>query len=389
MSYEEKKQILESITAYLGGVATEEELLHIEEWRNESPSNEAFWERITTKGLTEKKLAEFRENDVETAWALMEKRMGKGERKRIWSRSFVRYAAVVAGIAFAGMIYQLINSQTDTKYAKAPETPVAGIELVLSDGTVVPIDREDNQVIREKTGAISDKESKHLDFSASVQHQDTVMEYNEIRMQNSMEYRMTLADGTRVFLNAESRMRFPLKFLGKKRVIEFEGEAYFDVARNTESPFVIKTGELEITVLGTEFNLRAYQDETSIETTLVEGSVEVSRGTQLCRIVPGEQAVFERSSGELTSRMVDVSLYTAWHRSEIMFKDTRLEDVMRNLARWYGISYHFLDESAKDIEFGGCFDRYASIEPILSMLRRTELVSVVKENKDVYISLKK
>lgn len=86
---------------------------------------------------------------------------------------------------------------------------------------------------------------------------------------------------------------------------------------------------------------------------------------------------------------MDVSLYTAWRRAEIMFRDARLEDVMRNLSRWYGVKYEFLDNRMKDIEFGGCFDRYDNIEPILDMLRRTELVNVVKENNIVYISERK
>lgn len=391
MSTEEKKQIIEAIAAHLAGVATDADQRAIALWRAASKENEAFWGRITSDGKARQKLEEFRQADTRSAWYLMEKKLGPSRRDRLHLR-YWPYAAAIACLLTAGILYTTVPSHPEQEpplLSQPVQAPPPGPQLILADGTIVSIDQQEEQLIREEDGTTIYLESKHLDYTKGSIEQDSVALFNEIRMLNGMEYTMTLSDGTKVFLNAESHLRFPVKFPGDSRVVEFEGEAYFEVAKDHKRPFIIRTGGMELTVLGTEFNLRAYQDEASIETTLVEGSVQISCGANNCTLIPGEQAVVGRNSGEITSQKVDVDLYTAWRRSEIKFKDARLADVMRNLARWYGIEYEFMDPLSRELEFGGCFDRYESIDPILDMLRRTELVGVVKLNNKIYISLKK
>ena len=377
----QEQQIIESIAAHLAGAATGEDYRIIAEWRGKSERNEAFYQRVINRELVEKSLEEFRQEDVRSAWERAEKMMGRP--RVLW-----RWAAAASVLVAVSLTWWLAAGRGGEAEAPGDDMP-AGVQLVLSDGTTVPISESNMSIIRDSAGTVIRQEEGHLDYSRNKALPDSTPIFNEIITANGMEYMMTLSDGSRIFLNAGSKLRFPVKFTGKQRAIEFEGEGYFEVSRDPARPFIVRTGGMEVTVLGTAFNLRAYGDEATIATTLVEGRVQVSNGEQSYRIAPGEQSVYERETRAITTRQVDVTLYTAWHRNEIKFKDMPLEDVMRDLARWYDIRYEFLDEASKRIEFGGCFDRFEEIGPILDMLRRTELVEVTVREGHIYISKKK
>ncbi|MDR1274696.1 MAG: FecR domain-containing protein, partial [Odoribacteraceae bacterium] len=379
------------IAALLAGVATGEDEQLVSAWRAASARHEAFYQRLTSDGLAEEYLEAFRQEDSLAAWERVEGMLDRAStRKRFrWGRVAVA-AAVAALVAVTWVFYAPLTSPGDADEERPEEVASLGrAQLILSDGSKITIDESNPSIIRDSAGTVIYQEAGSLDYSHNETSRDTTPIFNEIIQGSGAEYAMTLSDGTRVVLNAESKLRFPVKFTGKQRVIEFEGEAYFEVTHDAAHPFIVRAGGMEVTVLGTEFNLRAYKNEPSIATTLVEGSVQLSNGKELYRISPGEQGVYERETRAITKRPVDVSLYTAWYRHEIKFKDMPLDEVMRDLARWYGIAYEFLDEPAKQIKLGGCFERFESIDPILGMLRRTELVEVVVEHNKVYISTKK
>jgi ferric-dicitrate binding protein FerR (iron transport regulator) len=385
--HNEEEHVVKAIAARLAGVATREDLRVIAKWRAGSEKNEAFYQHVTNKNLLEKNLEELRREDIRAAWKRVEKRMGAA---RPWQRVLSRRVVAASVLVAVSLTWWLVAGRGSGEENGAPgETLQASVQLVLSDGTRVAISEGNTSIIRDSAGVVIRQEEGRLDYSRNEILQDSTPIFNELITSNGMEYTMTLCDGSRVFLNAGSKLRFPARFTGKRRVIEFEGEGYFEVARDPGHPFIVHAGGMEVMVLGTEFNLRAYEDEPTIETTLVEGRVQVSNGKESYRIAPGEQGVYERGTGMITTRQVDVTLYTAWHQNEIKFKDTPLEDVMRDLARWYGITYEFRDEAAKKIEFGGCFNRFDHIDPILDMLRRTELVEVVSRDGKIYISGKK
>jgi ferric-dicitrate binding protein FerR (iron transport regulator) len=385
------KQLISAIAACLAGVAEEEERMLVEQWKNRSGRNRRLWQRLSAGNAWKREVDELDRTAVEEGWQRLERRMTR--RYTLWERvrPLAGYAAVMAGLAVGFVLLREFKNAGEALVAVEQKQPEAttGVQLILADGRVIPINELGDVQIQEEDGATIYKDSTYIDYSRNIVQEDTVEIFNEMRMLNGMAYTITLSDGTRVYMNAESRLRFPVKFLGSRRVVEFEGEAYFSVAKNEERPFVIKTGGVEVAVLGTEFNLRAYSNETEIVTTLVSGKVQVSDDQYCCALDPGEQAVYATQTKELSTRVVDVNLYTAWCRAEILFKDTRLEDIMKNLARWYGIEYFFLDETAAELEFGGCFERFDSIDPILDMIRRTELLNVVREGNKIYFSIKK
>ena len=381
------KELTAAVAACLAGVDTAVQRALVERWIESSERNRRLWERMKATDGIGKKLAESGRADVNKGWKRVEARIG---RRRALRRGLSVAAACAAVALFAVLVMRPENVEKQpVEVAQKTEMPV-GAQLILADGSVVDIDRSGDVEIT-GAGATIDKESSHIDYSRNSPvgtdaDADFAPVYNELIMPNGKTFTTTLSDGSRVFLNAESRLRFPVNFSNDRREVELDGEAYFWVAKNEEKPFVIKTGGVEVAVLGTEFNLRAYGNEAQIVTTLVSGRVQVRDDEHACELVPGQQAVYTLATGELSRRAVDVSFYTAWCRNEILFKDTPLDEIMRNLSRWYDVKYEFLDETAAQTEFGGSFRLSDSIDPILDMIRRTGLLDVRRSGDRIYFS---
>lgn len=373
----------------MAGIATDEQRALAEEWKNSSEKNRALWAQLSNKQELGKKMDNLDKTDIEKGWRKMEQRMNR--HKVRWQRAGIAAACVAALVGFVLLVQYKESEKTPVVASQGEQVEAVNrAELILADGSVVAIDEMNDMEIHDGEGGTIYKDSNHLDYTRGTAMEQapepTKLVYNELRMPNGMSYTATLSDGTQVFMNSESRLRFPVQFAKGERVIEFEGEAYFSVAKNAESPFIIKTGGLEVAVLGTEFNLRAYNDEAEIVTTLVSGKVQVRSDENIHDINPGEQVVYKTGTGEFSTHKVDVDFYTAWCRSEILFKDTRLDDVMKNLSRWYDIDYEFMDDTAASLRLGGSFKRTNSIEPILDMIGRTGLVNVIWSENTIYFS---
>ena len=148
----------------------------------------------------------------------------------------------------------------------------------------------------------------------------------------------------------------------------------------------MKTGKVDVRVLGTSFNVRSYNNENDVATTLVSGKVVVSDGKASEEIQPGEQAIYMKETGKMEIKNVDVSLYTAWHGGKFIFKNETLEEMLSYLSRWYGFKYRFIDERAKRLQIGARLDRYDNMNPIVEMLRKTRLVNITQIDSMLYIS---
>lgn len=211
---------------------------------------------------------------------------------------------------------------------------------------------------------------------------------NTLETPRGGEYLLTLSDGTRVWLNAASQLRYPVKFTGKQRTVYLLGEAYFEVAPDSLHPFTIISGPAEITVLGTSFNLHAYPEE-DIVTTLVSGAVQMTEkvGGQSVRLTPGEQGCLEKNNGSISKQKVDIRLYTAWKEGRIVFRDMRLEDLFTTLARWYDLEVFYLHPAAKDIRFTGDIDKTERFEDILHIIEQNRRVCFKVHGHTVSIAL--
>jgi len=199
-----------------------------------------------------------------------------------------------------------------------------------------------------------------------------------------------LSDGTQVFLNSMSEFRYPVQFVGHVREVELTGEAYFIVSKDTQNPFKVKTKNMNIEVLGTSFNVNAYETTGKVVTTLVEGKVKIqsekASGDQI--LVPDEQAVFSVETGAISVNKVDVSMFTEWRNGQLTFYNERLEDLMTTLTRWYSATVFYMNPSVKDLRFSGNLDRYGDIRQILDIIQSTNKLNIEIQNNTILFSEK-
>lgn len=212
-------------------------------------------------------------------------------------------------------------------------------------------------------------------------------EYNKLTTPVGGEYSLVLSDGTKVFLNADSELKYPVEFSDGKRIVDLKGEAYFEVHKDSLRPFIVRTNGAEVIVLGTSFNVNTYGDDGQIYTTLVNGSVRVSsmKNKQEEILKPGMQSVMNVQSGLLTVRKVDVEPYVAWREGRFVFRAMTLDLIMRQLQRWYDFEVFYQNSELKDYEFRGVIKRDMDLDKVLSVIKATTNVDFEVKGKVITI----
>jgi ferric-dicitrate binding protein FerR (iron transport regulator) len=197
---------------------------------------------------------------------------------------------------------------------------------------------------------------------------------------------VTLPDGSRVWLNAATALRFPTAFTGKDRTVELTGEAYFEIAPLKDQPFRVKVGEMTVDVLGTHFNVMAYDDEESFHTTLLTGAVRVEGGKTARLLKPGEEARLSLDTKDLLVAEADTDQVVAWKNGLFQFEGATLKEVMRQVARWYDVDVHYAGTIEK--HFSGFIARKAPLADVLHLLERTGKTSFTLEGRTVTVKPK-
>ncbi|WP_418233304.1 FecR family protein [Butyricimonas virosa] len=212
-------------------------------------------------------------------------------------------------------------------------------------------------------------------------------EYNKLTTPVGGEYSLVLSDGTKVFLNADSELKYPVEFSDGKRIVDLKGEAYFEVHKDSLRPFIVRMNGAEVTVLGTSFNVNTYGDDGQIYTTLVNGSVRVAsmKNKQEEILKPGMQSVMNVQSGLLTVREVDVEPYVAWREGRFVFRAMTLDLIMRQLQRWYDFEVFYQNSELKDYEFRGVIKRDMDLDKVLSVIKATTNVDFEVKGKVITI----
>ena len=201
-------------------------------------------------------------------------------------------------------------------------------------------------------------------------------------------YPLVLADGSKVWLNAASSITFPTQFIGKERVVTITGEAYFEVAHDRSMPFKVRSGRQEITVLGTHFNIKAYDDEQTISTTLFQGSVKVKDLTSGTTglLIPGQQSRLNRNSGNFGVAKADIEEVIAWKNGFFMFNDQQITSVMKSMSRWYNVDVEYQNFGNNNERFGGTFSRSSNLADILSSLQSLGHVRFKIDKRKIIVS---
>jgi ferric-dicitrate binding protein FerR (iron transport regulator) len=266
--------------------------------------------------------------------------------------------------------------------------------LTLADGTKIVLDdASEGAISRQGNTTIIKLDNGRLAYNAQTVSKmpSKAILYNTLTTPRGGQYCVTLADGTIVWLNASTSMRFPTAFAGSERKVEIKGEAYFEVAKNAAMPFIVKAGNEEIKVLGTHFNVTAYADDKVIKTTLLEGRVEVSlikssktkTTGNLVILQPGQQSQLDLNN-DLTVVDADLEEAIAWKNGYFVFNNENIESIMLKISRWYDIKVDYqVDPLNRD--FTGNISRTENVSEVLNMLEQTDAIHFKIEGKTITV----
>lgn len=299
---------------------------------------------------------------------------------------WIAAACLLIGVSI-GILF--INKQpAQVVVAKAPAViikPGRNIAvLTLANGTQIPLDSAKNGTLATAGNAVVKKLKGGeivYDASAGTPTAAPAM-MNTISIPRGGQYKITLTDGTRVWLNSVSSLTYPTSFTGKERLVELKGEAYFEVAHNEKMPFRVKTKDVTVQVLGTHFNVAAYDDEAYTTTTLLAGSVMLSNKNTSVKLVPGQQGVANVGSTQIAVNKVKTAEAIAWKNGSFVFRHANIEQIMKEVSRWYDVDVEYRG-NIKDQYFGGTYSRYKDITELLNGLELTKLIHFKIEGRRI------
>ena len=329
--------------------------------------------------------------DQEQAWKKLNSAI---QRKRLHRRiSYMSSVAAMVAIAFTSFYLWHGEDQAPAeKLADAQETVGQsgrpGVILSLSDGRRIDLSAREGKIGAGEE-VVNHPENKQL-FYAADQGGEKISRMNRLDVPQGAEYHLVLSDGTRVWMNSKSELSYPVAFGENVRRVRLSGEAYFEVTKDSVRPFIVEVDRgFEVKVLGTHFNIKAYDTDDSYETTLVEGKVQVSQGHKTkITLEPSEQMVIGKD-GRHEVRVVNTSYYTAWHEGWFYFNDESLEQVLIMIGRWYDVDFVFAKENLKEIAVTGKLKRFENLSVIMKMLERTTGTELILENRIVKVDKKK
>lgn len=333
---------------------------------NASPRHRALYQKVSEGNNLELFLQKRAEHDYQAKYEEFRLHAAASRRKK-WLRRWRNVAAVLIPVVIVAGVYMLRQADKTIEEQYIVPGQYQAI-LTLPGGEVIPLTEgnRDGQLLH--TNAFLSKDTlTYRENSAPGQE-----EYHQITIPRGGEYMLKLADGTQVWLNAETELRYPAAFSEGQRKVFLKGEAYFEVAHDSLHPFVVESGKQRVTVLGTSFGIRAYEETDRVLTTLEAGKVRVDCENQSVVLKPGEQACYK--SGQITVGKVNTWEYTAWHKGMFIFTNRPLEEILNTLSRWYNIEVFYSSANLKQICFTGELPRYGDIRELLSQIERLEKV---------------
>ncbi len=360
--------------------------LCIEEWFQENDRNRVLYQKLSSTVELKHKYKQYENIDVAGAFRRNQRRLYQNVPNRVLKR-ILPYAAVVL-LLFGGVFCFLMNRSGEVR-EEVPVALSAGgkyAELILANGQKVDLHEGMEMKLRERSSNIQVK--GNVVYYEENKDSVTLGEYNMIRTPLGGEYSLTLADGTKVWLNAMSELRYPVAFGEGVREVELKGEAYFEVEKNEGKPFIVKTDEFNVRVLGTSFNISAYLDSPLAHTTLCSGHVRINDRTNPGKevdILPGEQLLFHRDNREISVREVDTDVFVSWREGFFQFDNNTVEEVFTILQRWYNIQVFYANVEVRQELFTGKLPRFDNLQIIIDLIERVSDLKIEVRGKMIYI----
>ncbi len=389
----EYSEIAKRIAADISGAISPEDKARLEAWLSEREEHREVYRRVAERVAKGEEPKSYRyAPSVEADWQRVRRRISA---RRWLFHPVARYAAAVAVAVGFGVAAWLIHESKEVAAPVVASVPADSIKpgvtkavLTLSNGQQMVM--EEKTVGTFKSGdVVVDKQADGLSYRKAGKKAGAAEEqlvFNTVTTPRGGEFKLVLEDGTRVWLNAGSELRYPVRFVGKERKVFVKGEVYFEVAKDRKRPFRVQVlDEMTVEVLGTHFNVSAYEEDATIETTLAEGRVKVTDGMKSMELVPNEQAVFGKADGHFERHEVDARSYVAWKDGLFIFEDETLENIMERVKRWYNVDVEFGNEALKELRFSGDLERYKDFSIVLRMLEKVSRIDVEIEGRTVYI----
>lgn len=367
----EKYEITRLISLYMVGEISREEMDRLMRWVEMSDANRAFFQKVSGDDAWKERYARYRKIDEKAAFTRFERRI-KG--RRVYFRQWIGYAAAVCLVV--GLVTWFWTGKDESKQSVVVAESIQPGEmkatLKLSTGKEIRLDGKTEETV----SAEGSMQVRNTNDGIIYERQDTLSgnggdenRFNTLKTSRGGEYSVILSDGTVVYLNSASELRYPVQFNERERVVYFSGEGYFEVAKDRECPFHVVVDDMRIRVYGTEFNVNTFK-ETGVQTVLLEGSVGISvKGKQEeYRLKPSQMAEFNRKDLSVEVKDVNPESFVAWKAGFFAFDEESLEEIMNTLARWYDVEVFYVNNDLKNLHFTGHLKRYDQITTILKAI---------------------
>jgi transmembrane sensor len=375
----DKKDIKTILDKYKAGIASEEEIALLESWylnfTLQASENITEDERLQT---------------FNRVWANLENVQATKSTIRLWPR-FVAAASILIFLSVGS--YFLLNKPGDQQLVKIQTHDIAPGSnkaiLTLANGKKIILnDAQNGKLVQQGNAAITKMQNGQIVYKAADDGKAVAMAYNTTTTPRGGEYHITLADGTNVWLNAASSITYPTTFNGNNRTVEITGEAYFEVAHNATQPFRVKSTGQTVEVLGTHFNINSYEDEPASKTTLLKGSVKVTKGQASVTLKPGQQSVIIGNGSNSSINVlndVNTDRVLAWKNGKFSFDNADIKTVMREIGRWYNVEILY-EGKIQSTVFSGEIYRNVNLSKALEILGFTKVNFRIEGRKIIITS---
>ena len=369
------------------------ELEELKSWIKQDIENKKLFNSYLLTYQKHRAISFIENINTENSWNKIQERTVKS--RKISFKITLRYAAAILlpfAIALATWYISMDGFNFPTEMAIQPIPPGnQGAELILSNGQIVPIESDTTYEIKENDGSNILKTATSLSYK-NIQGsslKSKVKLFNTLRTKHGKESFVELSDGTKVWLNSMSSLKYPVSFNSKNRIVVLSGEAYFEVAKDAERPFFVKIKDYTVKVLGTSFNISSYDNDEVIRTTLSEGQVEINSIKGLDKdtfiLEPNQQFSFSKIGLKAEVRNVNASQYSSWRYGRFSFDEDTLEDIFRILERWYDIDVFYDEHSVKYELFTGELPRFEDMNKILDKMEYVSEVKFRVENNIILV----
>ncbi|HJA14514.1 MAG TPA: DUF4974 domain-containing protein [Candidatus Butyricimonas faecavium] len=362
------------------------------EWCNQNKRNSLFFQQICEENLLAEEHVLYEATDTVRAISEFKRKLiVPVDRSQKLKINWWKYAAILILPLLVTVMWLWQHDMSEVDKLALQENSLSPgsrqAMLVLDNGKQISLTSKNDHEIQVAQEVRVSQQADKLVYEVSSKKMDQTLSFNELIIPRGGEYKVVLSDGTQVYLNSATRMRYPVVFNAEERNVYLEGEAYFEVVKDRQRPFLVEINGIQIKVYGTSFNVNSHK-EGKVQTVLVEGSVGVrvlSTGKEK-RLYPGEMAEFREVGESIEIKKVNPELYTEWRRGSFRFENERLEDILTTLSNWYNVDIFYQNQEVKDFHFTGFLGRYKNINTILSSITLATGVRFNIQGKTIIVS---